>query len=308
MGFGFGCLFLPTITIVAQYFTTKKSIAFGISTLGASIGTQRPSTAASSRLTQRFRLGGVVYPVIFRQLEPRVGFGWTIRIIAFIMLAGFVVPLEFMAQRVLTTKKKRFSVGLEAYRSKPLAVFAITNLFGFMGIFIPFYYTQLYAMAETTIDDKLAVYLLPMINASTLFGRLISNYFADKIGPLNMLLPNIICAAILSYCWVAIKSSSGIIVFAILYGIFAGPFNSLPGVTIISLSPDLSTIGVQIGVSLTIAGIGSLIGEPIAGALLRSQGGWTALQAWSGSLLVMCALFCISTRALKVGWRLNVKI
>ena len=39
IGLGFGCLFLPTVTIVAQYFTTKKAIAFGITSLGGSIGT-----------------------------------------------------------------------------------------------------------------------------------------------------------------------------------------------------------------------------------------------------------------------------
>ena len=48
MGFGFGCLFLPTITIVAQYFTTKKAIAFGIATLGASIGKPGLSSSAGS--------------------------------------------------------------------------------------------------------------------------------------------------------------------------------------------------------------------------------------------------------------------
>lgn len=38
VGMGFGCLFLPTITVVAQYFTTKKAIAFGIASLGGSLG------------------------------------------------------------------------------------------------------------------------------------------------------------------------------------------------------------------------------------------------------------------------------
>ena len=37
-GLGFGCLFLPSAIIVAQYFTTKKALAFGIASLGGSLG------------------------------------------------------------------------------------------------------------------------------------------------------------------------------------------------------------------------------------------------------------------------------
>ena len=38
-GTGFGCLFLPGVTIVSQYFTTKKGFATGIASLGSSFGT-----------------------------------------------------------------------------------------------------------------------------------------------------------------------------------------------------------------------------------------------------------------------------
>ena len=38
-GTGFGCLFLPGVTIVSQYFSTRKAFATGIASLGSSIGT-----------------------------------------------------------------------------------------------------------------------------------------------------------------------------------------------------------------------------------------------------------------------------
>jgi MFS family permease len=37
-GLGFGCLYLPGVAVVCQYFTTKKAIASGIASLGSSIG------------------------------------------------------------------------------------------------------------------------------------------------------------------------------------------------------------------------------------------------------------------------------
>lgn len=46
-GFGFGCLFLPGVAIVSQYFTTKKAFATGIASLGSSIGTYwKPATSS----------------------------------------------------------------------------------------------------------------------------------------------------------------------------------------------------------------------------------------------------------------------
>lgn len=37
-GAGFGCLFLPGVTVVSQYFNTKKAFATGIASLGSSFG------------------------------------------------------------------------------------------------------------------------------------------------------------------------------------------------------------------------------------------------------------------------------
>ena len=37
-GSGFGCLFLPGVASVSQYFSTKKAFATGIASLGSSIG------------------------------------------------------------------------------------------------------------------------------------------------------------------------------------------------------------------------------------------------------------------------------
>ena len=38
VGIGNGCLFLSSVVIVSQYFTTKKAIATGIASVGSSLG------------------------------------------------------------------------------------------------------------------------------------------------------------------------------------------------------------------------------------------------------------------------------
>ena len=50
---------------------------------------------------------------------------------------------------------------------------------------------------------------------------------------------------------------------------------------------------------------GLLVGNPIAGALLRS--GWMDLQAFCGAVLACSGLCVLSARIAKVGWNLKVK-
>lgn len=176
-----------------------------------------------------------------------------------------------------------------------------------MGIYVTFFYIQLFALEKTAINANLASYLLPIINAASTIGRLIPNFFADKTGPLNIQVPFAFILAVLCFGWIGIKSPAGSIVFCLLYGFFGGSFVSLPGVTIISLSPNLATIGIQLGMSFFIAGLGLLVGEPIAGAILRGQGGWIGLQVWCGALLGLSGIFSLAARIAKVGTKWGAK-
>ncbi|KAM3538928.1 hypothetical protein ARSEF1564_008167 [Beauveria bassiana] len=59
VGLGAGCLFLPSVSIVATYFTTKRALVTGIVAAGGSIAS-------------------VIYPIVFQKLLSQVGFAWAI--------------------------------------------------------------------------------------------------------------------------------------------------------------------------------------------------------------------------------------
>ena len=46
----------------------------------------------------------------------------------------------------------------------------------------------------------------------------IPNYVADKIGPMNVLIPGCFTTALLAFFWTEIKTEAGLIVFCIIYG------------------------------------------------------------------------------------------
>jgi MFS family permease len=268
IGLGSGCLFIPSVAIVSTYFTTKKSFATGIAASGSS-------------------LGGIIYPIVFARLQPRIGFGWATRVIAFLMLGMMLICIAVMRVRVLPPQKRRL-LEPRAFLEVPFTMFNLGEFFGFMGLYIPFFYVGSYATSKGGMSAGLAFYMLPIMNAGSVFGRIIPNFLADKTGPLNMLLPCALISALLAYCWIAITNKPGIIIYCILYGFFSGTFVSLPPTTVVSLSPSLQVVGTRMGMSFFFAGLGLLVGTPVAGAILQSYG-WLGTQLFCACCVVVAA-------------------
>ncbi|KAI5305548.1 hypothetical protein KEM55_008945, partial [Ascosphaera atra] len=99
-GIGAGCLYIPALAVLPQYFSTRRALATGVSVSGAS-------------------LGGVIYPIMFRQLQPKVGFGWATRIIGFVLLATNAFALSVMRNRDTTRKSKRVMLDPNACKELP---------------------------------------------------------------------------------------------------------------------------------------------------------------------------------------------
>ena len=208
-------------------------------------------------------------------------------------------PLNYAA-------KRRSLVDLSALREPPYVLFGCGLILGYMGIYVVFVYVQLYAVARAGVSPHLAFYLLAIISAGSSFGRVLPNFAADYLGTLNMQVSFVSMAAVLSLCLLAIHATSGLIAFCVLYGFFTGTFVSLPGPTVASLSPNLAFLGGRMSMAFMSAGIGLLVGPPVAGAILASGNGhnWTMLQVWSGALLALSGLCMLGARVIKVGWGL----
>lgn len=224
------------------------------------------------------------------------------------MAATLAISLTVMKVRIRPPQKRQL-LQLSAFTEAPFTLFSFAGFFGYMGLYIPFFYIQSYAIdsPDTKIDPSFAFYLLIILNAASLFGRIIPNFLADKTGPLNMLFPCAAISALLGFCWIAINSKAGLVVFSILYGFFSGTFVSLPPMTVVSLSPSLAVVGTRIGMSFAFAGFGILVGNPVAGAILGTGTSYIGLQAFAGGTVAAAAIAVLVARVLKVGSQFKVK-
>jgi len=275
IGLGAGCLFVPSLAVVSTFFTTKRAIATGIAVSGNSIG-------------------GIIYPIVFRQLQPSLGFGWATRIIGFITLALLVIAVACMWSRS-PPKPARALFQPSAFKSWAYTPQSFGTMFGFVGLYIPIFYIQVYAQTrEITPNENYAFYLIPILNAGQSFGRILPNFFASRFGLMNMIVLDTFAAGIMGFGWIGIDSVAAIGVFAILYGFFAGAFISLIPPVIVELTPDLTVVGTWLGMSLFVAAFGLLIGTPIAGSLVNiEKKQFVAAQGFTGGVILLGALLML---------------
>lgn len=285
VGVGMGLLFLPTTAILAQYFSTRRATAIGLASTGSP-------------------LAGIVFPIIFSELVDRVGFGWATRVIAFILLGLSVIPVIFMKTRVPPSGKKRSLIDKDALRDPAFITFASACLFMFLCLYVAFFYLQLFDELHHLSSLSFSPYIVTFLNVGSVFGRIIPNYLADKWGSVNTCLFCAAASSILLYGWIGIHDLSGLVVFALLYGMFSGGIVSVVPSALISMSPDLSRIGTRMGMNFMLTGVSILVGTPIAGAILGgfSEAEWLGVIGYSaaglsvGTCLYACCRFILFRR------------
>ena len=175
-------------------------------------------------------------------------------------------------------------------------------------MFLPFNYIILYAEKQG-MSPRLASYLVAILNAVSIFGRIIPGAIADRIGRFNtMIVTTFISAALVLGLWLPSSGNVPIILFVALYGFSSGAFVSLAPALIAQIS-DIRQIGVRTGTMFAITSVAALVGNPIGGALItEEQGEYTHLQIFCGIMMVAGAFSYVAARSSLVGAKLLKKI
>ena len=122
-------------------------------------------------------LGGVFYSIIFQQSVKSIGFGRSTRIMALFMFCTLVLPLSARKTRVQPSAARKL-YDASACNEPPFCFFTLGTFFGFLGMNMPLYYVTKYAISYG-MSSTLASYLLPVLNAASVAGCIISNVCKD---------------------------------------------------------------------------------------------------------------------------------
>ncbi|PPQ84510.1 hypothetical protein CVT26_003159 [Gymnopilus dilepis] len=268
MGLGQSLLFLPSLTIIGHHFRRRRALATGIAVSGASFG-------------------GMIWPILLNQLSQRISFPNAIRTTA--AICGLMLVVSNLLMKTRSMAGARFSgrpnVRLilqdSAYLVSVASAFCI-NLGLFFPSYLPVYirrlvkiadfYLQLYAV-NRHIKDELAFYSLTILNAGSTLGRLLPNFFADRFGTYNLLLPCLFISSGLVFTMFAISNLQTMVNYADI---------SLIPSLLAQLSNDAMEHGhgvllvlkfqlTRMGIAFSVVGVSMLIGTPIEGSLLTQR-------------------------------------
>ncbi|KAG6831444.1 hypothetical protein H0H87_005116 [Tephrocybe sp. NHM501043] len=216
---------------VSTYFIKYRATALGIAAAGSSIG-------------------GVIYPIMLQNLFVSVDFGWGVRISGLVSAVCCIIA-TIAVSSLSPSKRADVYIGAKTFADTRYILLAIGSSLVALGLFIPFFYIVKYAQ-HLSISPKKTFYVLAVMNAGGVFGRIAPAYLSDSLGRFNLLTPSAFFSGLSCLVfWIFTKSLASLMMFAAVYGFFSGAFISVITPCVAQIS-DIRQIGIRIGMLYSI--------------------------------------------------------
>ncbi|CAH0035315.1 unnamed protein product [Clonostachys rhizophaga] len=289
IGLGTGCLFVPCVAILPQYFKLRMGLASGLAIGGSSIG-------------------GIIYPIVFYRLLDNIGFPWAVRTVGFIALATLIVPISLLRMRVKPAKARTL-VDWSAFKDADFVSLVAVGFLAYTGLFVLLFYISLFAADSMITDVSLAFYLVAIFNAGSFVGRTVPNALADKTGPFDIISAGAFLVSVFELCMIAVDNQAGLIALSVVAGIFSGILIGILPLCFITLTTDKSKIGTRVGMGFALLSLGVLCGGPGAGAILGLNEGsnWTGVWVFAGVVTCVSGLGFLALRIKVYGMKSILK-
>jgi MFS family permease len=272
VGVGVSCGYVPLLAAVGGWFERHRAIASGVAVEGVGLGTLLIAPLAAELISS---YGWRTTYVIFGLGAPAI--------LAVCMLGATRPPLRPGEPEPLPIGKV---VRISAFRW-----FYLSALLMSMTLFVPFVFLAAFAEEHGT-GKVLAASLLGVIGGGSIMGRLGLAALGDWLGRMRVLRGSFLLLAVSFLLWLGAGDSFKMLfVFAIVMGIAYGGFIALsPAVTAEMFG--LAGLGGVMGALYTAAGVGGLIGPPLAGLLIDFTNSYTVVII-SAAVLSFVAFVCL---------------
>lgn len=204
-GWGMGFLFVGSVGISAQWFTTHRSLANGISAAGSG-------------------LGGLVYSLAAQAMIKNIGLPWAFRILAILAFVLNTMCALLIRDRNQQIGSSQLSFDYRLFKRPEfvgLLAFGFLSMLGYVVLLfsLPNYARTIGLTAQqgSTVGA--------IFNLGQAIGRPPIGYFSDTVGRLNMacgmtFLVGLFCLLI----WMFASTFGVLVFFALLSGTVAGTF------------------------------------------------------------------------------------
>ncbi|RLV93932.1 putative transporter MCH4 [Spathaspora sp. JA1] len=309
VGIGNSLNITPLIGVLSHWFNLKRGTAIGLATMGGSIG-------------------GIIVPIMLKNLYPKFGFAWSIRILGFFCLGCMLFSIFLCRERI--TRKSTSSEEIQRGNGKFQTMIAeMKEYFEFKALLDPKYsfciagtfavelaflsmmtYLASYAITQGMSESDSYI-LITVFNSTGVLGRLVPGYLSDKLGYFNIMILMLFGFTLsMLVLWLPFGHSIPVLyAFASISGFFSCSILSLTPVCLSTITP-VRKFGARYGLLYLFVSMGNLFGIPLSGAIIGegSKHQYNMFALYCSMFAVMGTIGWIISRYCIVGMKLNVKI
>ncbi|KAL1306614.1 hypothetical protein AAFC00_005295 [Neodothiora populina] len=205
IGVGIGFMFIPSVTVLPQWFHKRRTLAQGFSSAGSGVG-------------------GIIFSLGTHAMIDGISLAWSLRITGILCFAFNLLATILLRDR--NAQVKPMQVGFASYLLKRpevilLLLYSFVNLLGYMVL--------LYSLSAFAVSIGLtqsqASNITALLNLGTAIGRPAVGFASDRWGRLiiagSLSMFTGICCFII---WIPANSYGVLIFYAILAGMTIGTF------------------------------------------------------------------------------------
>lgn len=280
-GIGMGFLFVGSVGIPPQWFTTKRSLANGISASGSGFG-------------------GLLYSLAAGAMIRSIGLAWCFRVLGLLAFAVNTICITFIRDRNKIIGSRHAAFDTKLFKRPE---YLLLNGYGFFSMLG--YIALVFSLADYAkkigLNSSQAAVVSAILNLGQGLGRPPTGYFSDRIGRINMAgLTTFFCALLTFIVWIFAKSYGVLIFYALIGGTVAGTFWATIGPVTVEVV-GLQDLPSALNLEWLIIVLPCTFSEPIALEIVGNTGNYLGTQLFIGFMYTAAALCALFLRGWKVG-------
>ncbi|KAM5355232.1 hypothetical protein ACJ41O_001878 [Fusarium nematophilum] len=279
-GLGMGFLFVPSVGIVPQWFTTRRSLANGISAAGSG-------------------LGGLLYSFASGAIIENMGLKWAFRILGILVFVVNVICVILVKDRNKVIGSRQNPFDTQLFKRPEYILLLGYGWFSMLG-----YVVLIFALANYAnfigLGPSEAALVSAIFNLGQAAGRPFIGYFSDRTGRINMACVTTFLAAILVFAlWINAKTYGVLIFFTIVGGAVGGTFWA----TVAPVTAEvvgLADVPTALNLLWLVIVLPCTFSTPMALQIVAGTGQYIGAQVFTGFMYVAAGMCLFLLR----GWKI----
>lgn len=260
VGVAVACGYVPMIAVVSAWFDRRRGLALAVAVAGIGVGTLVGAPVAAALIG---------------------AYGWRTTFV--VLGAGGAVLLLGCAAAVRRPPRVPGPAPLpvrELARTGAFASLYASTVLAALALFVPLVFLPSFA-ATLGADPVAGATLVGIVGVASVLGRLAIGGLADRLGRIRTYQASFAILAASFPIWALARSYGALVVFAVVLGVGYGGWIALQPAVIADVF-GLRGLGGVVGLIYTAAGVGALVGPPVAGLLIDVSAGYGGAVLLSG--------------------------